>query len=311
MTTPITQARFQALVDATTRNWSENAFKELTDEEKMRFSMYNVRGTDRAYEEFAAVTGLPDVPRFNGTLTYASPSMGYSQRIEPAEFALGVEIEYKLQQNNLTNVLKDWAGMLRTSDNRTKERAAAKGYAKLNSAAFDFMPLNEEGVAICSTSHTTKVVGVSTTSGFSNLGTSALDEVSVEATRLLMRGFKNLDGNRISIMPDTLIIPDDLSKVAKEINDTTTGLYGAEGTVNVQKGRWKIITWSMLGDYDTNNWMMADSRYMKKYAVWLDHTDAEMANTIDFETKRIKHSIYSYWGLGFTNWPWIFMHAVS
>ncbi len=311
MSNPITQSRFQALVDATTRTWSENAFRELTDEEKMKERMYNVRGTDRAYEEFASVTGLPDVPRFNGTLTYASPAMGYSQRIEPAEFALGVEIEYKLQQNNLTNVLKDWAGMLRTSDNRTKEKAAAKGYAKLNSAAFDFMPLNEEAVAIASTAHTTKVTGVSTSTGFSNLGTSAMDELSIEATRLLMRGFKNLDGNRISINPDTLVFPDDLSKVANEVNNTTTGLYGAEGTVNVQKGKWKLIPWSLLGDYSTKNWIMLDSRYLKKYAVWLNHTDAELANTVDFETKRIKHSIYSYWGLGFTNWPWIFMNVVS
>src|SRR3990172_8265093 len=296
----ITQSRFQLLVDNTVRKVHEDPefLKELHQEEAYRDQMYDVSPTDRAFEEFYGVSGIGDIPRFNGTLEYLTPSPGYLQRIEAAEFAAGMAIERKFWNHNLSGVLKNYAQMLKTSSHRTKEKYACKGYAKLDSTAFDFMPLNEEGVAVASTAHTTKDTSVSTASGFANLGTSALDEVSVEATRLLMRGFRGLNGERLAPHPDTLIIPDDLSKVANEINQTSTGLYatGGEQTVNVQKGRWKIITWSMLGDYSTKNWIMADSSMIKKCANWLVGVEDEPANTIDFETKVIKHSLYSEWG---------------
>ncbi len=309
----ITQARFQLLVDNVVRKAHEDSefIKELHQEESFRKSMYNISKTDRAFEEFYGVSGIGDIPRFNGTLEYLTPYPGYLQRIEPVEFAAGMAIERRFWNTNLSGTLKNYAQMLKVAAHRTKEKYACKGYAKLNSTAFDFMPLNEEGVAIASTTHTTKDTSVSTASGFSNLGTSAFDEDSVEATRLLMRGFRGLNGERLSVNPDTLIIPDDLSRVANEINSTKTGLYGAEGTVNVQNNRWKIITWSMLGDYSTKNWMMADSRLIKKYAVWLTGVEDEPANIIDFETKVIKHSLYNVWGYGFQGWQFIYFHQVS
>lgn len=308
---PITQSRFQLLCDNTVRKVHEEVIKELQEEESYREQMYNVVNSDRAYEEFYGIGGIGNIPNFNGTLQYLAPSPGYLDRIEPAEFAAGMEIERKFWNHNLSGKLRDYASMLKKASFRTKEESACSGYANLNSVAFSFMPLHEEGVAIASTAHTTKDTGVSTASGFSNLGTSALDEVSVEATRLLMRGFRGLNGKRLGINPDTLIIPDDLSKTANELNSTTTGLYSAEGTVNVQKNRWKIITWSMLGDYSTTNWIMADSRYIKEFAKWIVNVEDEPANVIDFETKRIKHSLYSSWGYGFIGWQAFYFHQVS
>jgi phage major head subunit gpT-like protein len=113
------------------------------------------------------------------------------------------------------------------------------------------------------------------------------------------------------IEPDTLIVPDNLADTAEEIAGTDKGLYSAEGTINVQKGRWKIIPYLRLDDYDTNNWFMVDSKMMKKYLVWIERVKPEPNNTIDFETYQIKHSVYMRCANGFTEWRFIYGHTVS
>jgi hypothetical protein len=170
---------------------------------------------------------------------------------------------------------------------------------------------SEEGVAICSTAHTTKASGVSTTSGFSNLGSTAFSPTAVEATRILMRGFRNSIGERMAVRPNGFIGSTNLEQKFAELIGTDKGLYSAEGTINTQKNKWKYEVSDYLSDYSTKNWIMVDWDLVKEYAVWVDHTADELSNTVDFETKKIKHSSYSYWGLGFTGWSPFYFHAVS
>lgn len=307
----ITQARFQLLVDNTIRKYSDQTLTELNIKEQYRNTMFNVVSSDKAYEEFYSLGTLGDLARFNGTLEYGDIPPGYLTRIEPGIFALGLEVERKFWDNNLSGKLKNHAEMLTTSAVRTKEKYACRAYARLNSAAFDFTTLNEEGVAVASTAHTTKADGVSTASGFSNLGTSAFSATTVEATRILANGFKNLNGERAYIDMDTLIVPDNLAEKAFQLNTTEKGYDTAAGTANFQYKRWNIIVWKQLGDYSTSNWMMVDSKLMKKYAMWINHVNDDLASTIDFETKRIKNSIYTSWGCGFLGWPWVYFHQVT
>jgi hypothetical protein len=311
MPNPINQSRFQELVRKGYTKVYEDRIAELHQKEQLKDKLFAVRGTDTAYEEFYGVGSLPDIPRFNGTLSYLDVPPGYGVRIEPGEFAAGVEIERKLWLNNLYGVMKNWGGKFAIASHRTKEKAAIKAYANLNSAAFDFMPFNEEGVAIASTAHTTKADSVSTTSGFSNLGTTAFSPTAVEATRILMRGFRGDNGEILSVMPDGLIGPTTLDQKFEEVNATTKGLYSAEGTVNVQQGRWSPVTSQYFNDYSTKNWMMVDWSALKEYALWLDRISDEIKSTVDFETMKIKFSTYSYYGAGFTGWRFIYFMNVS
>ena len=171
--------------------------------------------------------------------------------------------ERKLLDDKKYAVLDNRSGMLAESAARVREKYGVRPFAYAFSSAFDFMT-SEEGVALCSSSHTTKS-GTSTSTGFDNSGTSALNATSVAATRILMRQFRNDISERISIEPDTLIVPDTLADKAAEIMGTEKGLYSAEGTINVQKGRFKVIPYLRLDDYDTNNWFMCDSNLMKKF----------------------------------------------
>ena len=310
MGNPINQARFVELVKSGLTKVYEDRISELHQKEMLREKLYKISKSTKAYEDYYSVGELGDIPAFNGVLVYGDVAPGYSTRIEPKEFALGVEIERKFWDNNLYGVLKDWGKKLANSSHRTKEKAAIKGYANLNSAAFDFTT-SEEGVAICSTAHTTKATGVSTTTGFSNLGSTAFSPTAVEATRILMRGFRNSIGERQAVRPNGLIGSTNLEQKFAELIGTDKGLYSAEGTINTQKNKWRYEVSDYLSDYSTKNWFMVDWDLVKEYSIWVDHTADELTNTVDFETKKIKHSTYSYWGLGFTGWPFVYMHSVS
>jgi hypothetical protein len=305
------QSRFQALVKAGVRKFDTQVSEELHAVKPMREKLFSSIDSDRAYEDFNSIGGVGDIPRFNGVLTFGDIPMGYSTRIEPGESALGLEMERKLWENNLYPVLKDMAGELRKSLHRTKEKSAIKSYANIASTAFDFMT-SEEGVALASTAHTTKASGVSTSSGFSNLGSSALSPTSVEATRILMGGFKNINGEYMSVEGNGFLGPTTLEQRFAEICQTPKGLDSAQGNINTQASRnWKWETSQYFNDYSTKSWGMVNWELLRKLAIWIDKVDADLTTTVDFNTFKIKHSIYSYWGQGFKGWPFIYWHQVS
>jgi hypothetical protein len=311
MPNPTNQSQLQELVRKGWDKVTTEVSEELHKKESLRDKLYASVKNDSAYYEKYQLGGLGDVPRFNGALRYQSFSPGYGVRIEPGEFATAAEIERKLWMNNLYDVMKDIPREFATSSHRTKEKAAIKGYAKLNSAAFDFMSWNEEGVPIASTSHTTKTPGVSTSSGFSNLGTSAFDPTTLEAARIAMKGFRGLNGELLSVEGDGLIGPVALEQKFFEVKATEKGLYSAEGTKNFNEGRYQYVVSRYFDDYSSKNWIMVDWALLKKAAVWIQRLEDEGGAKIDFETYRLKFSLYSYWGYGFMNWQPFYFNQVS
>ena len=184
--------------------------------------LYNVQSSDSAWEEYFAVGAVPDIPEFTGKVSYLPIAPGFHTLIEPKEYSGGLQVERKLIDDKKYAVLDRRAEGLVTSAHRTKEKLGVKAFANAFSTAFDFMQ-SEEGVSLCSSSHTTKS-GTSTASGFDNSGTSALTKTSVAATRLLMRQFRNDISERIEVSDNlALVVPDNLADAAEEIVGTPSG----------------------------------------------------------------------------------------
>ncbi len=306
MPNPLVSTQFVRLLDARLREVSERTFTEIPTQIPQ---LYRTLDSDSAWEEFYEIGSVPDIPEFTGQLQYLSIAPGYYTKIEHKEYAGGIQIERKLLDDKKYAVLDDRAAGLAESAARVREKFGVRPFAYAFSSSFDFMT-SEENLSLCNTAHTTKS-GTSTTSGFSNSGTSALTATSVAATRLLMKKFRNDISERIVISPDTLIVPDNLADKAAEIVGTPKGLYSAEGTVNVQQGRFKVIPYLRLDDYDTNNWFMTDMKLQKKFLVWIDRVRPDRNNTIDFETFLMKHSIYFRMSNGSLNWRFMYGHNVS
>ena len=307
MGSPLDPAQFVRLLDERLRAVSENKYKDL---KSMIPVLFNMIPTDSAWEEFYSVGAMPDIPEFNGKLSYLGLAPGFTTRIEHKEYAAGVQTERKLIDDKKYAVLDNRASGLMESAHRTREKKGVRAFSNAFSTAFDYME-SEEGVALCSSSHTTKA-GTPTTNGFDNAGSTALSKTSLAATRLLMRQFRNDISERIDVGDDlAIILPDNLADTAYEIVGTPAGYDTAALDKNMDAGRYDVIPYMRLDDYDTNNWFMVWKSQMKKDLLWMDRIAPELKNTVDYETYMIKHAIYFRCSYGFIDWRWIYGHSVS
>jgi phage major head subunit gpT-like protein len=302
----MTSAEHRRLFDENLKEVAEDAYNDVPE---MIPTLFNVQGSDSVAEEYYNIGGVPDIPAFTGKLTYLNQAPGYHTKIEPKEYAAGLQYERKLIDDKKFGVMNNGAAQLGKAAARTKEKDGTRAFANAFSSAFDFMK-SEEGVALCSSSHTTKS-GTSTTTGFDNAGTSALTKTSVAATRILMRKFRNDISQRID-MSDSfgLILPDDLADKAEEINYTPKGLDTANGNINPQHMRYKIIPHLRLSDYSTTTWYMVNMDMMKDSLIWINRIMPDFNATTDFENYTKKVSVYMRYAYGFIDWRWIYGHNV-
>ena len=310
MPTPMDSAQFVRLLDRRLREVSEGSSSAWEGRFGVIDKIYTKLPSESAFEEFFEIGDLPDIPTFNGQLTFLSIAPGYYRKIEAKEYAGGVQFERKLLDDKKYPVLDGRAAKLGTSYARTKQKSASNLFINANTAAFDFM-YSEEGVALASTAHTTKS-GTSTASGFSNLGSSAMSPTSVAATRILMRKFKNDISERIGdINPDALMFPDALHEKAYEIVKTPKSLDTAEGNVNFMFGMYSLIPLPLWDDTDSNNWAMVDTAKMKENCVWIDRIGPDYKTWVDNMTFQTMESVYGRFAWGFKGWRFIYFHAVT
>lgn len=306
MANPIVSETFIRLLVADLREVNEDKFQAF---EKTLDKVFGKLPSDSAWEEFFEVGGLGDIPRFNGKITTLGISPGYYTRIEPAEYAAQVQFERKFLDDKKYPVIVDTAGKLKLSAVRTREKTAVEPWTNAFSAVFNYGS-SEEGLSWANASHTTKS-GVATTYGFANAGSSAMDKTSVAATYLLMRKFKDMDGERIGLNPDTIVCSDSLRDRAEEITMTPKGLYSAEGTVNRQFGRYEVMPILRWDDTSTKNWAMVDSSLMKKFLRWIDRIPPETHVNFDQKTFMTEYAIYMRYGWMMTDWRFGYVHNVT
>ena len=299
MGNPVISENFIRLLDTRLREVSENAWAELPSQ---KGELYRDVPSDSAWEEFFGVSGVADIPAFNGKLEYLSQSPGYLTRIEPKEYAAGLAFERKFLDDKKYAVMSDQVESLTIAAQRTKAKIEIDPFAYAFSSAFTFM-YSEEGVSLCSDSHTNKT-GASTTTGFDNASTGALSKTSLAAMRLKMLRYKNDIGERIITDPDTIVCGESLADTALEIVGSEKDPTSANNAINPQYKRFKVLVLRRLDDYDLNNWFLVDSRQMKKDLMWIDRIAKETKMTVDFETFMLKWSIYFRCGNGFKGWRW-------
>ena len=286
----------------------------FVEQSNMIDKIYTRVSSDKVTEEFYSVGQVPDVQDFTGRFSELSMVPGYSTKIEAKQFGGFVETERTLMDDEQYGVMtlgSIEAGLVDAA-NRGREDSAVKVVANATSSSYDFITNQEEGVALASNSHTTKTVGVSTTTGFDNLGTSVLNKTSAAATRILMRKFKTPLGRRWSTNRRWgLLISDSNEFKAGELNNTPWGLDSGERTVNMQASMYQIIVWERMEDFSVSNWAMVDLDMMKKNMIFLDRIKGETERERDFMTKAIRQSIYDRYSLGFIDWRHIFWHQVT
>jgi len=267
--------------------------------------------SDRAFEEYMAISGVRDAYAWGGKFVTQKQYPGYTSKVIFQRFANRVEIDPALIEDKQYSVLDQQARDLRNSYDRKKEKMGVNVFANATSAAFDFQE-SEEGLSWANSSHTTKVPSVSTTTGFSNVGTSTLDPTSLSAARISMMRFKDSMGNHFNTRDSlALVIPVTLADTVDEIIGTGTGLYSANGTINVHEGMYSSIPWVLLDDSSTTDWTLIRVNQTKRDLLWFDRILPKYMAHIDMDTLSSVHSLHGRFGYLFKDWRWGYHNNVA
>lgn len=307
MGNPLTDKQFTRLLDDRLTKVYTNRYKEL---ELIKDKFYGIVKSKKAWEEYFSVSGIPDPEAFQGIIQYQGVYPGYHTKIEPKEYAGGITIQRRLLDTDRYDVIEKMSKGLAEAANRKMNKIAHEPFLYFDSSAFTFVT-SEEGVALCSNSHTTKVPDVSTATGFDNLSTLPFDATNLEALRIQSKGFKSDIGERIQTNFDTIVHGTNLAADVWEVINSSGKTGDNLNNDNFQRGRWKSIELPLLDDTDTNDWFIVDSTAMKDSLLWIDAVPVEFNATTDFDTMMRKYADYFVCGWGFTCWRWILGSSVS
>ncbi len=281
---------------------------ELNQLEDMVSTVYTMAGTNKRNEmKWSEVGTVPDFSAFNGTIGYNSVVQGFDVTSTPLEFTNGIQVTRKLFDDDQYNVMDQRPKGLANAGMRTRQKHAARIFNQAF-APDNLFYTGTDGAGLCSNSHLTNS-GASTASGFDNLGTSALTATAVFAARIQMRGFRGDQAERISITPDELWYPPDLSEVGWEILHSSGKLNTANNNANFHKGQYTPNDWEYMTD--ATNWFMVDGDLRRQHLHWVDRVPLEFAMMEDFDTLVAKWRAYMRYSTAYTDWRFIFGAQVS
>lgn len=255
--------------------------------------LFNMQTTANPYETDVTIGTMGEFPEFAGTVEYDRPYEGYKKIYEFPEFAKGFRIERKMFDDDRYNEINKRPAGLAISAARRREADAASIF---NNA---FTATGPDGVALCAANHPSPASSLER----SNLLTAALDATALQNAKLAMRAFVDDRGGKISVVPDTLLVPPALEEAAWELMESEKKVNTAENNPNIHYGKYRLIVWDYLED-DTN-WFLMDSRYMKLFLNWFDRVPLEFAMEEDFDTLVAKFRAYMRYNAGWSDWVWI------
>lgn len=211
--------------------WWGKGYAEHTKEYTDLFDTYKSR---KAFEEDVGMSsfGLFQQRGEGQGVNYDSERQGYITRYSHAEFALGFVITKNAFKDDLYDVIGERrAKGLAFSFNQTIETLAANVYNRATTSGYN----GGDGVVLLSASHPNIAGGT-----WSNkLATASdLSEAALEQATIDLMKFTNDRGLKISIMPQSLIVPVDLVHVADKIMKTSTEVGTNNSTVNVVRGKF-------------------------------------------------------------------------
>jgi phage major head subunit gpT-like protein len=275
--------------------------------EDMIPTFYTMETSGKATEKVSGVSTLGDAVKFSGQITYKGVDQMYDITATHIEWALGFQVERALYDDDQYGIMNQRPRGLGRAMARTKQAQAARLFNYAFNDDTEYWDTTEN-VALCSNSHTT-TTGASTSTGFDNLGTSALNATSLAAAKLAMEDLRGTQGERIVVSPTAIVCKPDLYEAAYELVATMGKVDTAENNANVHYGMYNLYLWNEIDD--TNNWLLIDEDMMKEAVFWYQRIPVEFKQEDDFDTYIAKYGSYERYSYLVSDWRWCYGNQVS
>lgn len=257
--------------------------------------VFNVRDSQRAYEEILGLVGLglfKQKPE-GSPIDYDTFTEGYSKRFTHDTFANGFMATWEAAEDDLDGVIAQATPELRESAIRSIETSA---YDDLNNA-FTSLVTGMDGATFISASHPLAFPGGGT---FSNLISGDLAQGTLEAALNIFDDMRNDRGLLVGMDAKMLIIPPELKWVAHELlksqlrSDTANNAANALSMVGLDVLTVKYLT-------NAENWFLAtDPSQHRLMYYWRKEPFND--NYIDPETLNLKVKMLYRMSHGVADW---------
>lgn len=268
----------------------------------VRPRLFNVQTSTKAQEHFLGGGGMGDWEEYKGLIEYDDLDALYKTTLTHKQFSRGFKVERALVDDDQYGTINQRPRQLALAAERTREKHAASVFNNAFSSSYT----GGDSIALCG-SHPYSPENASTQS---NAGSTALSYDAINATRILMRAFKDDRGQLMPVQPDTLLVGPSLEETAfaimETMNKVDTGNYHANFVASrVQQ----VIVWDYLTN--SNNWFLIDSAMAKIHLLWLDRVPLEftMDPTSDFHLEA-RFRGYMRYAYGWSDWRWVYGHSV-
>jgi hypothetical protein len=275
--------------------------------------LFGVESSTRFEEQYQGMGAQGLVPPFDGTVPYHDFDAGYRTDIRNYEFAMGTQVERRLVDDDQYNQISRRASNMADSFNVTVETDAANvfinGFTDSGTNRMGASTNGADGVALLSAAHPYSPANTGNTQA--NEGTLALTLDNLDTTRQAMRSFVDDSGLMLGVNPDMLLVPPELERTATQLV-SERAVYepgSAQYDLNIFSGRFRPVVWDRLTD--SNAWFLIDSTLMKQHLIWQWRIRPEFAQADDFDGLTAKYRGYMRYGIGWTDWKWIYGHNPS
>lgn len=293
----ITAATASYVIDETI---SSVAFDEFAREPLMMPMFFSLLGSSKDREKSATIGGLGDfqIKAPGSESSESEPVTQFSKEYIHNSFALQTKITREVIDDQRVDYFGQFGGKLGQSAARTMERGAADLFNNAFSTT-----LSEDGLSLCNNAHLNADSGNSQ----DNLGTTALSNDAVTSTRQAMRGFKDYEGNPISVNGSLLLVAPGNEEAAYEIAKSQLNPQNQSNAANWNMGL-QVVVWLYLSDAES--WFLIDPRLMKQNLKWYQRIALEVFGDGDLFKGQRRVGGYYRESHGVDDWRWVYGHNV-
>ena len=258
--------------------------------------LFDTTSSNRAYEEDVGTTGfgLAQIKPEGQALAYDEESQAFVTRYAHVVYALEFVVTREIYEDDQYDIVgKRRAEALAFSMRQTKEINGANVYNR----AFNTSFLGGDGSAMIVNDHPNFSGGT-----WSNLLSTAADlsEAALEQACIDIMKYTNDRGLRISVMPETLIIPVDTLFEAKRILGSDGRVSTADNDLNALKSMGKF-TKVVVNHYltDTNAWFIRTN--VQNGMKLFERRSMDFGIDNDFDTENAKYKASERYVFGWTD----------
>lgn len=265
-------------------------------------ALVDVFSSKKAYEEIVQIVGYAPAPaKAEGTpTTYDSEWQGYITRFIHIAYGLGyIVTQEEIDDNLYPQVAAERTEALGFSFRQTKETIVANFYNNMTTVA------GSDGVPVISAAHPLQGGGT----GTNTLTVPAdLSEASLEDLTIQMWLTTDDRGNRISLMPRSLIVPAQEMYNAQRILKSTFQSGTANNDINALKYLNMFPEGIKMNRYLTapHTYFIRTNIMAKQGPILFQRNPIKFSDDGDFDSGNMKYKAYERYSVGMADWRGVF-----